>query len=72
MAGAAAALVDVMNATDTVHIQGPGDTDLTFSIKDIPAIPCCGKLNIPDGEVFTAPVKDSINGGHSLQHAIYL
>ena len=62
MAGAAAALVDVMNATDTVHIQGPGDTDLTFSIKDIPAIPCCGKLNIPDGEVFTAPVKDSING----------
>jgi aminopeptidase len=62
MAEAAAALVDAMNATDTVHIQGPGDTDLTFSIKDIPAIPCCGKLNIPDGEVFTAPVKDSING----------
>ena len=62
MAEAATALVDVMNATDTVHIQGPGDTDLTFSIKDIPAIPCCGKLNIPDGEVFTAPVKDSING----------
>lgn len=62
MADAAEKLVDAMNACDEVHIQGPGDTDLTFSIKDIPAIPCCGKLNIPDGEVFTAPVKDSIHG----------
>ena len=50
-----------MMAADQVHIVGPG-TDLTFSIKGIPAIPCDGKLNIPDGEVFTAPVRDSING----------
>jgi len=62
MADAADKLVNVMNKADQVHIQGPGDTDLTFSIKDIPAIPCCGKLNIPDGEVFSAPVKDSVNG----------
>ncbi|MCI8372509.1 MAG: aminopeptidase [Lachnospiraceae bacterium] len=55
------ALVDYMNRTDRVRLCGPG-TDLTFSIKDIPAIPCAGVLNIPDGEVFTAPVKDSING----------
>lgn len=54
-------LVDYMNRTDKVRITGQG-TDLTFSIKDIPAIPCAGELNIPDGEVFTAPVKDSING----------
>ncbi len=54
-------LVDLMNRTDKVQIKGPG-TDLTFSIKDIPAIKCDGKLNIPDGEVFAAPVKDSING----------
>ena len=54
-------LVDLMNRTDRVHIVGPG-TDLTFSIKDIPAIPCDGHMNIPDGEVFTAPVRDSING----------
>jgi aminopeptidase len=45
-----------------VHIKGPGDTDLTFSIKNIPIIPCCGDRNIPDGEVFTAPVRDSVNG----------
>lgn len=62
MAGAAAALQARMVATSDVHIKGPGDTDLRFSIKDIPAIPCTGSHNIPDGEVFTAPVRDSING----------
>lgn len=55
------ALVDYMNRTEKVRLTGPG-TDLTFSIKDIPAIPCAGELNIPDGEVFTAPVRDSVNG----------
>ena len=54
-------LVEWMNRTDKVHIVGEG-TDLTFSIKDIPAIKCDGKCNIPDGEVYTAPVKHSING----------
>ncbi len=62
MAEAAEQLVVLMKATNKVHIQGPGDTDLAFSIQDIPAVPCCGDMNIPDGEVFTAPVKDSING----------
>ena len=28
----------------------------------MPAIPCDGHLNIPDGEVYTAPVRDSVNG----------
>lgn len=55
------ALVDLMNNTDEVHIVGPG-TDLTFSIKGIPAIKCSGQKNIPDGEVYTAPVRNSING----------
>ncbi|MBQ8971247.1 MAG: aminopeptidase [Lachnospiraceae bacterium] len=54
-------LVEYMNRTDRVRLVGPG-TDLSFSIRDIPAIPCAGELNIPDGEVFTAPVRDSING----------
>lgn len=54
-------LVKIMEQTDRVHLKGPG-TDLTFSIKGIPAIPCSGHMNIPDGEVFTAPVRDSING----------
>jgi aminopeptidase len=55
-------LKDLMQRTDRVNLKGPGDTDLTFSIKGIPAIPCDGKVNIPDGEVFTAPVRDSVNG----------
>ena len=54
-------LVTLMEKTDKVKIIGPG-TNLTFSIKNIPAIKCSGLRNIPDGEVYTAPVKTSING----------
>jgi aminopeptidase len=62
MSNAMDRLVGLMNKTDKVRITGKG-TDLSFSIKDIPAIKCDGEFNIPDGEVFTAPIKDSINGG---------
>jgi aminopeptidase len=54
-------LVALMEKTDAVRIVSPG-TDLTFSIKDIPVIKCDGTKNIPDGEVYTAPVKESVNG----------
>lgn len=54
-------LVKLMEKTDRVRILGPG-TDLSFSIKGLPAIKCAGQVNIPDGEVFTAPVRDSVNG----------
>lgn len=54
-------LVKLMEGTDQVWIKGPG-TDLRFSIKGIPAIKCDGDMNVPDGEVFTAPVRDSVNG----------
>ncbi len=54
-------LVALMERTDRVRIVAPG-TDLSFSIKGIPAIKCCGLRNIPDGEVYTAPVRDSVNG----------
>jgi aminopeptidase len=54
-------LVELMERTDKVRIVAP-NTDLTFSIKGIPAIKCAGDCNIPDGEVYTAPVKDSVNG----------
>ncbi|MDD6884496.1 MAG: aminopeptidase [Eubacteriales bacterium] len=50
-----------MDETDEVHIVGNG-TDLTFSIKGIGAVKCAGKMNIPDGEIFTAPVRNSVNG----------
>lgn len=61
MAKAVEPLKELMNKTDRVRITA-ADTDLSFSIKGIPAIPCTGQFNIPDGECFTAPVRDSING----------
>lgn len=54
-------LIDIISATDRVHIKAPG-TDLRFSLKGIPVVKCDGKRNIPDGEVYTAPVRDSIEG----------
>ena len=50
-----------MKKADCVHLKGPG-TDLTFSIKGIGAKRCEGTRNIPDGEVFSCPVKNSVNG----------
>jgi aminopeptidase len=55
------ALADLMRKTDRVHLKGPG-TDLKFSIKGIGAVPCGGERNIPDGEVFSCPIKDSVEG----------
>ena len=54
-------LAELMKKTDKVRIVGP-ETDLSFSIKGIGAVVCSGHRNIPDGEVYSAPVKDSING----------
>jgi aminopeptidase len=61
MSAAMRPLEALMEATDRVRLVGPG-TDLSFSIKGINAVPCDGHYNIPDGEVFTAPVRDSVNG----------
>ncbi|HEY3757437.1 MAG TPA: aminopeptidase [Opitutaceae bacterium] len=61
MAPGMKALGDLMRKTDRVHLKGPG-TDLTFSIKGIGARECGGQRNIPDGEVFSCPVKDSVEG----------
>ena len=54
-------LVELMSRTDRVRITAPG-TDVSFSISGIPVLKSAGKFNIPDGEVFTAPVRDSVNG----------
>ncbi|MFZ4617902.1 MAG: aminopeptidase [Rectinemataceae bacterium] len=54
-------LVAMMARTDRVRLLGPG-TDLSFSIKGLSPIKCDGSMNIPDGEVYTAPVRDSVDG----------
>lgn len=54
-------LKELMEKTNEVRITSP-DTDLTFSIENIPVVPCAGKRNLPDGECYTAPVCNSANG----------
>lgn len=61
MARAMKPLQQRMARADHVHLKGPG-TDLTFSLKGIGARECNGLRNIPDGEVFSCPVKQSVNG----------
>jgi aminopeptidase len=61
MAKASKALQKRMARVDRVQLKGPG-TDLDFSIKGLGAVVCGGDRNIPDGEVFSCPVKNSING----------
>lgn len=54
-------LKKLMDDTDKVRLVAP-DTELNFSIGGLPGIKCDGRYNMPDGEVFTAPVKNSIQG----------
>ncbi len=54
-------LFEIMTAADKVRLVAPG-TDLRFSIKGIDCVKCDGRRNIPDGEVYTAPVRNSVNG----------
>jgi aminopeptidase len=61
MAPGMKALKALMDKTDRVWIKGPG-TDLRFSIRGIGSRECGGQRNIPDGEVFSCPVKDSVEG----------
>lgn len=58
-------LQERMDRANEVHITGPG-TDLKFSIEGIPVIGCSGQNNIPDGEMFSAPVRDSVEGRLSV------
>lgn len=54
-------LKELLDRTDKVRLTAKG-TDLTFSIKGIGGVKCDGDANIPDGEVYSAPVIDSVNG----------
>lgn len=55
------AMQERLRSVDKVRIKGNG-TDITFSVKGIPAKKCSGHMNVPDGEIYTAPIKDSVNG----------
>jgi aminopeptidase len=55
-------LMELMARTEKVRIVGPADTDISFSILGMPQYKSAGRHNIPDGELFTAPIKNSLNG----------
>ncbi|MBK7703190.1 MAG: aminopeptidase [bacterium] len=61
MSAAMDPLHDLLCRTDRVEIRGPG-TDLRFSLKGIGAVKCDGHRNVPDGEVYSCPVRDSVEG----------
>ena len=54
-------LVEILNKADKIQVLGE-DTDLTVSVKGRKWVNCCGHRNLPDGEVFTSPLEDSVNG----------
>jgi aminopeptidase len=53
--------VTVLNSVDKIHVVGE-ETDLHLSVKGRPWENCCGHENLPDGEIFTSPIEDSVNG----------
>lgn len=61
MARASVPLQRRLANADRIRIKSPG-TDLTFSVEGLGAVPCVGRRNIPDGEVFSCPLKTSVNG----------
>jgi aminopeptidase len=54
-------LVKLLAGHDKVTLKG-SNVDLSMSVKERTFIPCDGKVNFPDGEIFTGPVEDSVNG----------
>ncbi|MHA1805785.1 MAG: aminopeptidase, partial [Promethearchaeota archaeon] len=54
-------IVSFLNTVNDLQVLGE-DTELSLSVKGRTWINCCGLKNLPDGEIFTGPVEDSVNG----------
>jgi aminopeptidase len=63
-------LEDMLRATDEIRLLGEG-TDITFSVKGQNWVPCTGKHNLPDGELFSSPILDSVNGFITYAPSVY-
>jgi aminopeptidase len=55
-------LADWIEGREEVRIQAPGGTDITLGVAGRSRVPCYGSHNMPDGEFFTGPIEDSVNG----------
>jgi len=63
-------LEERLRTTREIHLQGNG-TDIRFSVEGQNWIPCTGKRNIPDGELFSSPILDSVNGHIRYAPSVY-
>jgi aminopeptidase len=54
-------IVEWFKGKDKVHVTGPG-TDLSLCVAGRSFVNCDGRENMPDGEVFTGPIEDSVEG----------
>lgn len=63
-------LEDLLRKTDRIQLKGNG-TDITLSVKNQNWVPCVGSHNIPDGEIFTSPIIDSVNGTITYAPSVY-
>ncbi|MDZ7773244.1 MAG: aminopeptidase [Balneolaceae bacterium] len=63
-------LEERLHATETIRLEGEG-TDIEFSVEGQNWIPCFGKRNIPDGELFSAPLLHSVNGHITYAPSVY-
>ncbi|WP_371805200.1 aminopeptidase [Candidatus Lokiarchaeum ossiferum] len=53
--------IEILNKVENIQVLGE-DTDITLSVKGRPWENCCGHENLPDGEIFTSPIENSVNG----------
>lgn len=63
-------LEELLRETNMIRMKGEG-TDIEFSVKGQNWIPCFGKRNIPDGELFSSPILDSVNGHITYAPSVY-
>ena len=63
-------LEELLRKTDRIELKGEG-TDISLSVKGQNWIPCVGKRNIPDGEIFSSPLIDSVNGKITYAPSVY-
>ena len=63
-------LEERLRDTDMIQLKGEG-TDIQFSVKGQNWIPCFGKRNIPDGELFSSPILSSVDGEITYSASVY-
>ena len=55
-------IAENLRGAQTVRIVDGGDTDLSFSVAGRGWVVCDGRINLPDGEIYTAPVTETVSG----------